>query len=93
LIAEAIRACARYGESYAEQAKLDLQRLALLPIDERVLHHAATLPPASLRSLDAIHLATALSLGDDLGILITYDARLLKASRENGLLVASPGEH
>lgn len=91
LVTEAIRACARYGEVYADQARLDLQRLSLLPIDEQVLHHAAALPPASLRSLDAIHLATALSLGDDLGVLIAYDARLLTAARAGGLPVATPG--
>jgi predicted nucleic acid-binding protein len=91
LITEAIRACARYGEVYAAQARLDLQRLSLLPIDQQVIDHAATLPPASLRSLDAIHLATALSLGDDLGILIAYDERLVSAARDSGLPVATPG--
>jgi predicted nucleic acid-binding protein len=91
LLTEAIRACSRYGEVYADQARLDLQRLSLLPIDEQVLNHAATLPPAALRSLDAIHLATALSLGDDLGVLIAYDERLLSAARDSGLPVATPG--
>jgi uncharacterized protein len=91
LVTEAIRACTRYGEIYAHQARLDLQRLSLLPIDERVIDHAAILPPASLRSLDAIHLATALSLGDDLGILIAYDERLVSAARDSGLPVTAPG--
>jgi predicted nucleic acid-binding protein len=90
-MAEAVRACARYGERYAEQASHDLQRLVLLPIDEAVIHQAATLSPPSLRTLDAIHLATALSLGADLGILIAYDERLLHAAAERGLPVASPG--
>lgn len=91
LLTEAIRACARYGELYAEQARVDLQRLSLLPIDEHTLRCAATLPPASLRSLDAIHLATALSIREDLGVLIAYDERLLGAAREHGLPVATPG--
>jgi predicted nucleic acid-binding protein len=91
LMTEAIRACARYGEVYADQARLDLQRLSLLPIDQPVIDRAATLPPVSLRSLDAIHLATALSLGNDLGILIAYDERLISAARDSGLPVAAPG--
>jgi predicted nucleic acid-binding protein len=90
LLTEAIRACARYGEVYAQQARLDLERLSLVPIDEPTLRCAATLTPASLRSLDAIHLATALSLGEDIGVVIAYDERLLDAARERGLPVASP---
>ena len=68
-----------------------MSRLALLPIDDLVVKQAAKLPSTSLRSLDAIHLATALSLGDDLGALIAYDERLLEAARENGISVISPG--
>lgn len=90
LLTEAIRACARYGAVYAEQAWGDLERLSLVPIDEPTLRRAATLTPTSLRSLDALHLATALSLGEDLGVLIAYDERLLDAAREHGLPVASP---
>ncbi len=88
---EAVRACARYGERYAIRAREGLALLALLPIDDRVVEVAAGLRPRSLRSLDAIHLATALSLAGDLGALIAYDARLISAARENALAVASPG--
>jgi predicted nucleic acid-binding protein len=91
LCIEGVRACARYGERYAAQALAGLSRLALLPIDDLVVKQAAKLPPPSLRSLDAIHLATALSLGDDLGVLIAYDERLIEAARENGITVISPG--
>jgi uncharacterized protein len=91
LVAEATRACMRYGEPYAAQARLDLERITLLPIDEHVVRQAAVLPPTELRSLDAIHLATALSLGDDLGVLIAYDERLLRAAKEHGVAVAVPG--
>jgi hypothetical protein len=44
-----------------------------------------------LRSLDAIHLAAALDLGDDLDGLVTYDERLGEAARLNGITVLAPG--
>jgi predicted nucleic acid-binding protein len=87
---EAVRACARYGDEYAAAALGGLDSLALLPIDEAVLARARTLEPSDLRSLDAIHLATALSIEDDLGTLISYDDRLGEAARAHGLTVVSP---
>lgn len=70
----------------AEQA---LESIALVAIDEPVLRAAAHLQPERLRSLDAIHLATALSL-DDLEALVTYDQRLRDATVAAGLNVAAP---
>jgi len=46
--------------------------------------------PAGLRSLDAIHLASALTLGDELDAFVTYDARQADAARAAGLTVESP---
>jgi uncharacterized protein len=88
---EAIRACARYGRSYARLAAEASHALALLPLDEAVLDAAAELGPAELRTLDALHLATALSLGRDLGAMLVYDARLAEGAREAGLTVHAPG--
>jgi len=51
---------------------------------------AGTLVPPDLRSLDAIHVAAALSLGDDLGDLVTYDARMVNAAEAQGVNVVSP---
>jgi hypothetical protein len=48
------------------------------------------LKPASLRSLDAVHLATALSLGVELGGVLTYDARMRDAAAVLGLTVVAP---
>ena len=62
----------------------------LLPIGDAILDEATRLAPTGLRSLDAIHLATALSIRDDLGVLLTYDQRLGDAAAERGLTVASP---
>lgn len=63
----------------------------LLAVDEEVLELAATVEPHGLRSLDAIHLASALSLGSDLGAMVTYDSRLASAARQAGIKVLSPG--
>jgi predicted nucleic acid-binding protein len=48
-------------------------------------------PPPRLRTLDAIHLATALDLADSLSTLLTYDKLLAEAARAAGLTVLSPG--
>jgi predicted nucleic acid-binding protein len=48
------------------------------------------LEPMALRSLDAIHLATARLLGEDLGQVVTYDDRMADAARSMGLTAASP---
>jgi predicted nucleic acid-binding protein len=67
-----------------------LDRLGLIHVDAEVLSIAAEVSPGELRSLDAIHLATALSLGDDLGALAVYDERLARAATANGLITLSP---
>lgn len=90
LSVEAIRACARYGTAYAREARAWLEGIALLPMDGSVLDEAASLEPPTLRSLDAIHLATALSVRDEVGALFTYDQRLADAAESHGLPVAQP---
>ena len=47
-------------------------------------------PGRGLHSLDAIHLATARVLGEDLDALVSYDDRLLKAATDAGLATTSP---
>lgn len=87
---EAVRACARYGEPFAEAARAGLDRVALLPVTDDLLDAGADLRPVGLRSLEALHLATALSLGSDLGALIAYDARLGGAAVDAGVPVLAP---
>jgi predicted nucleic acid-binding protein len=87
---EAIRACARYGDRYAAAAGDGLGGVSLIPVDDEVLEAAARLVPAELRSLDALHLATALSLGDDVGVLVAYDERLIAAAAAQDVPVAVP---
>ena len=67
-----------------------LARIDLVRINDRVLADAATLLPAELRALDAIHVATARLLGDALARVITYDDRMAEAARGLGLSVVAP---
>jgi uncharacterized protein len=67
------------------------ERIVDNAVTTTILDRAGRLGPASLRSLDAIHTATALSLGSDLHALIAYDDRMIQAARALGLPVPSPG--
>ncbi len=67
-----------------------LRRVDLVRIGADVLDRAGYLPPPPLRSLDAIHLATALALGPRLDAVVVYDSRLAAAARDAGLRVESP---
>jgi predicted nucleic acid-binding protein len=87
---EAIRSCGHYDRRHAVDARSFLEGLALLPLDDSVLDQATSLDPAELRSLDALHLATALSIRDELGVFVTYDQRLADAAGEQGLNVVQP---
>ena len=62
----------------------------LVPIDQSVLTTAAGLAHAQPRALDAIHLATCLSLASDLDVLIAYDQRLLAAASTLGIHTEQP---
>lgn len=86
---EAIRACARHPGGYAEDARAWLHDVALMPLDDALLDAASSLEPPKLRSLDALHLATALSIREEIGAFLTYDDRLAAAAREHGLPVES----
>ena len=68
-----------------------LDGLVLLRLDDAVLAKAGSIEGRELRSLDAIHLAAALTLGDDPEAFITYDARLARAAERLRLRVAHPG--
>jgi uncharacterized protein len=72
------------------EARSLLHDMALIPIDDAVLDGAGSLDPERLRSLDALHLATALSVRNELGAFVTYDHRLAEAARGHELNVLSP---
>jgi uncharacterized protein len=86
---EALRAIRR-GGGELESAHALLAGVRLLPLTDGLRVRASELEPPSIRSLDAIHLATALSLGSRLQALYTYDARMSRVAHEAGLDVHSP---
>ena len=89
---EVLRALRRtHGGARAalRRAEQVLEGIALIAVDETILRDAAALEPGRLRSLDAVHLATALSL-EGLEALVTYDLRLGAAAVAAGLEVESP---
>lgn len=87
-----LRAREASRESVADAITTDdlVSALAEIPLTTRVRDVAGRLEPAGLRTLDAIHLASALELGDDLGALLTYDHRLADAARTRGIDISSP---
>lgn len=87
---EAVRASARHRGEYVQDAREWLYDIALLPLDDRLLDEASSLGPPRLRSLDAIHLATALSVRDEIGLFVTYDQRLASAAGDVGFKVVAP---
>ena len=90
---EVRRAVGRQNERDAGQ-QLDalLGTVQFVELDKRMADAAAAARPASLRSLDAIHLAAALSISEGLRAVIAYDARLAAALRSAGLDVQTPGQ-
>ena len=67
-----------------------LASIDVIELDQRVSDRAVSVGPIVLRALDAIHLATALELGESLQAFVTYDDRLAEAARTVGLPVARP---
>lgn len=63
----------------------------LAPLTPAIAHHAGSLAPGqALRSLDALHIATALAIGPSLTAIVTYDARMIEAARALGLPATAP---
>jgi uncharacterized protein len=89
---ECRRAVRRQPEAAVLSPRMDdiLSAITLLRFDPLLLRLAGTIGPARLRSLDAIHLASALSIGDYPEAFVTYDERLADAARAVGLNVLMP---
>lgn len=84
------RALLPLGELATRRGAEVLARIELVRINDAVLEAAARLQPAPLRSLDAIHLATAGRLGPDLARVVTYDQRMLDAALAQGWPAVAP---
>ena len=82
-------ALANPAREVAEAARRVLESCLLVEVSDAILRAAADLASASIRTLDALHLASALRVEPD--EVVAYDQRLLAAARERGLVGASPG--
>ncbi len=87
---ESLRAVRHLGPDALVTVRDGLRRVDLIGIDDRILDAAGILEPQVLRTLDAIHLATAMAIGDDLEAIVTYDVRMVDAARVMGLSTATP---
>lgn len=87
---ELARAFMALGPEALARGEEVLRRVQLLRVNDRVLHDAGRLQPPELRSLDAIHLASAKALGPAVKQIVTYDERLAAAATASGWTVASP---
>jgi predicted nucleic acid-binding protein len=88
---ELLRATRRAAPDRMPQARAVLASVDLIRVSTEICESAAMIEPKALRSLDAVHLASALALGDDLDVVVCYDQRLIDASVALGLRTASPG--
>jgi predicted nucleic acid-binding protein len=87
---EVARALLPLGPEAVRRGHNVLGRVDLIRVNDRVLNAAGALLPVDLRSLDAIHLATAQQLGAALVRIVTYDERMASAARALGSTVAAP---
>jgi uncharacterized protein len=87
---EVMRALLPAGDYALAAGRKVLSRLDLVRISTSVLDEAGVMLPADLRSLDAIHLATAHRLGQDLGVIVTYDERMADTAARLGHHVVAP---
>jgi uncharacterized protein len=89
---ELTRAVARAMPALLPDARELLLAFSCIAIDDDIVDGAMNEPDRMLRSLDAIHLATARVLAPELDAFVTYDDRLLRAATDAGLVTASPRE-
>jgi uncharacterized protein len=87
---ESFRALALYAPEAATRLPAVPDQIDLIDLDQRIRMLARTVTPATVRSLDAIHLGTALHVRSALASFVTYDKRLLDAAQAAGLPIDSP---
>ena len=87
---ELVRSGRRVGVTALEMDEA-LEAIDYVPMTTEIFVAAGDLEPAALRSLDALHLATALHVADACDAVVTYDRRLAEAATAAGLEVFAPG--
>ena len=91
MVAEALRAGRRHSTEALAQVRQRLATITVVSLTSELCERSATLDPAILCTLDALHLAAALAASSELDGIVTYDARLGEAARLHGVLVVAPG--
>lgn len=89
-VVEVGRAARRLNASAVAEAAHVLSRIALVPLERAILDAAVSVGHARLRTLDAIHLATALVAGEELASIVTYDHRFAEAAEQLNLSTVAP---
>jgi len=87
---EVARALLPLGPDVVARGEEVLRRLDIVRMNDQILKAAGSMLPVELRSLDAIHLATALALGRDLARVCSYDSRMAAGAGVLGLVVVAP---
>jgi predicted nucleic acid-binding protein len=87
---EVARALMPSGPEAVARGEIVLRRIQLVRVNDRVLSEAGRMTPMELRSLDAIHLASARHLGSSVRQIVTYDERMADAAKASGWAVSSP---
>jgi uncharacterized protein len=88
---EVLRAARRVGGRALAEARAVVGDIDLVPLDRAVQDLASDIGDPLLRTLDALHLASAVLLSDELTVFIAYDQRLTSSAQAAGLVVATPG--
>ena len=87
---ELLRAGRRHSPDAMARAREVIDSATLMSVTTDICIDAAGIDPAVVRSLDAVHIATALAIGDDLKGVVTYDQRMADGCRIYGLPVVAP---
>lgn len=87
---EVFRSVLPTGDRAVARSRVVFRALELIRVSNRVLDAAGVLAPFDIRSLDAIHLATAQLLGHELSHVVTYDQRMAEAAKQLGLRTSAP---
>ena len=90
LAVEARRITVRVDAALLPRTDLLLDEVTQVDLSPAVLESASRMPDRRLRTLDAIHLATALLVREELDVLLSYDERLLDAAAAHGIPTAAP---
>lgn len=90
LTVEMRRAVQRINPRYLPKADVELNRVALVTLSDAIVEYASRFPDPGLRSLDAIHVATALLVRKELTAVVSYDERMVAVAQSEGLPVVSP---